>query len=166
MCGSCHGPTYRDWEAGVHGRTSGYWDRSLGPMDRKACVNCHNPHAPHFPGRPPAPGPHPLRANPTALTEAENHPGRLTWPRPIQTSTSTIFLGTSAVLTTGLAALAASLKPLLPMNDFPTMERFLQKHYKEMTPQEKSDRTGAHPPRGEKRCTCGPRPCFAALGRR
>ena len=25
LCGSCHGPTYRDWEAGVHGRTGGYW---------------------------------------------------------------------------------------------------------------------------------------------
>jgi len=60
-CGSCHGPTYRDWEAGVHGRTSGYWDRSLGAMDRKLCVNCHNPHSPKFPGRKPAPGPHPLR---------------------------------------------------------------------------------------------------------
>ena len=60
LCGSCHGPTYRDWEAGAHGRTSGYWDRSLGSIDRKQCVNCHNPHSPHFPGRKPAPGPHPL----------------------------------------------------------------------------------------------------------
>ena len=58
LCGSCHGPTYRDWEAGVHGRTSGYWDRDLGAMDRKLCVNCHNPHSPKFPGRQPAPGPH------------------------------------------------------------------------------------------------------------
>jgi hypothetical protein len=62
LCGSCHGPTYRDWEAGVHGRTSGYWNRALGPADRKLCVNCHNPHAPAFPPRQPAPGPHPLRA--------------------------------------------------------------------------------------------------------
>src|SRR5208283_1619048 len=46
------------------------------------------------------------------------------------------FLRASAVLTTGLAALAASLKPLLEMNDFPTMERFLQKYYKEMTPED------------------------------
>jgi len=46
------------------------------------------------------------------------------------------FLRTSAVLTTGLAALAASLKPLLEIEDFPTMERFLQKYYKEMTPEE------------------------------
>ena len=25
LCGSCHGPTYRDWDAGAHGRISGYW---------------------------------------------------------------------------------------------------------------------------------------------
>ena len=60
LCGSCHGPTYRDWEAGAHGRTSGYWDRRSGEMDRKNCVSCHNPHAPKFPQQPPAPGPHPL----------------------------------------------------------------------------------------------------------
>ena len=58
LCGSCHGPTYRDWEAGVHGRTSGYWNRELGPIDRKACASCHNPHSPPFPPRQPAPGPH------------------------------------------------------------------------------------------------------------
>lgn len=60
LCGSCHGPTFRDWEAGVHGRTSGYWKRDLGPIDRKACASCHNPHSPAFPPRAPAPGPHPL----------------------------------------------------------------------------------------------------------
>ena len=62
LCGSCHGPTYRDWEAGAHGRTSGFWNRSLGPITRKACVSCHNPHMPKFPGRQPAPPPHPLRS--------------------------------------------------------------------------------------------------------
>ena len=60
LCGSCHGPTYRDWEAGAHGRTGGYWDRALGPIDRKVCTSCHNPHSPPFPPRPPAPGPRPL----------------------------------------------------------------------------------------------------------
>jgi hypothetical protein len=58
LCGSCHGPTYRDWEAGVHGRTSGYWNRELGAIQRKVCTSCHDPHAPAFPGRAPAPGPH------------------------------------------------------------------------------------------------------------
>jgi len=74
LCGSCHGPTLRDWEAGVHGRTSGFWDRALGPMDRKLCVNCHNPHAPKFPGRQPAPGPHPLRGGEPVVTHAETQP--------------------------------------------------------------------------------------------
>ncbi len=71
LCGSCHGPTYRDWEAGVHGRISGYWDRKLGPFDRKLCVSCHNPHAPAFPSRKPAPGPHPLRARTQPALAAE-----------------------------------------------------------------------------------------------
>jgi uncharacterized CHY-type Zn-finger protein len=71
LCGSCHGPTYRDWEAGVHGRTSGYWNRAAGEIDRKNCVNCHNPHAPKFPGRKPAPGPHPLRGGEEIAAHAE-----------------------------------------------------------------------------------------------
>src|SRR5262249_853346 len=46
------------------------------------------------------------------------------------------FLRTSAVLTSGLAALAASLAPLRDVDDFPTLERFIQKYYKELTPDE------------------------------
>ena len=57
LCGSCHGPTYDDWETGTHGRTSGYWDRALGPFKKQDCVNCHDPHSPAFPGRKPAPPP-------------------------------------------------------------------------------------------------------------
>jgi hypothetical protein len=70
LCGSCHGPTYRDWEAGAHGRISGFWDRNLGAANRKLCVNCHNPHSPRFPPRHPAPGPHPLHAVATIATES------------------------------------------------------------------------------------------------
>jgi formate-dependent nitrite reductase cytochrome c552 subunit len=69
LCGSCHGPTYRDWEAGVHGRTSGFWKRELGPIDRKVCASCHNPHSPPFPPRAPAPGPHPLHPQMTTSSE-------------------------------------------------------------------------------------------------
>lgn len=70
LCGSCHGPTYRDWDAGMHGRTSGYWNRTKagnaqgpldGPFQKQDCVNCHNPHSPKFPGRKPAPPPNYLR---------------------------------------------------------------------------------------------------------
>lgn len=70
LCGSCHGPTYEDWEAGAHGRISGYWNRKLGPITRQQCVNCHNPHSPTFQGRKPAPGPHPLHVPPAANPEA------------------------------------------------------------------------------------------------
>lgn len=69
LCGSCHGPTYRDWEAGVHGRTSGYWQRVSGTRERRDCVECHNPHNPKFPGRQPAPKPNPLREQPRAASE-------------------------------------------------------------------------------------------------
>lgn len=72
LCGSCHGPTYRDWEAGAHGRTGGYWNTALGELTRQACVSCHNPHAPTFPSREPAPGPHPLR-RPLSTPELAQH---------------------------------------------------------------------------------------------
>ena len=73
LCGSCHGPTYRDWEAGAHGRINGYWERELGPYERKLCVNCHNPHSPKFPGREPAPGPHPLRDGEEIVARTKAH---------------------------------------------------------------------------------------------
>lgn len=63
LCGSCHGPTYRDWEAGAHGRTGGHWDRTKGAGIRLSCANCHDPHSPRIPAREPAPGPHPLHAS-------------------------------------------------------------------------------------------------------
>ena len=50
LCGSCHGPTYRDWEAGAHGRTSGYWNRQLGAFSARivfrATIRTH-PNSPH-----------------------------------------------------------------------------------------------------------------------
>lgn len=61
LCGSCHGPTQRDWESGSHGRTSGFWDHSKGGFTKLRCVNCHDPHSPSFPSRKPAPGPNYLR---------------------------------------------------------------------------------------------------------
>ena len=67
LCGSCHGPTYKDWEAGAHGRISGSWDHSDdSKFTRLSCANCHNPHAPKIPTREPAPPPHLLRASETA----------------------------------------------------------------------------------------------------
>lgn len=74
LCGSCHGPTYRDWEAGAHGRTSGHWDRKLGPIERLSCTNCHDPHSPRIPTRVPAPGPHGLHDSPAPAVHAATTP--------------------------------------------------------------------------------------------
>lgn len=60
LCGSCHGPTYRDWEVGIHGRISGYWDHKQGTAVRQDCTSCHDPHAPAFPPMKPGPGPRAL----------------------------------------------------------------------------------------------------------
>jgi len=61
LCAQCHGPTYRDWQLGAHGRTNGFWDREAGSQERQMCVACHDPHAPAFPQLAPLPGPNTLR---------------------------------------------------------------------------------------------------------
>jgi len=57
LCSGCHGPAYRDWQRGTHGRTSGYWDATRGEPQRLACTECHDPHAPAFEPMAPLPGP-------------------------------------------------------------------------------------------------------------
>lgn len=46
LCGGCHGDKLRDWKAGIHGLTTGYW---LGERWRRPCAGCHDPHRPAFP---------------------------------------------------------------------------------------------------------------------
>ena len=61
LCAKCHGPTFRDWERGTHGRTNGYWDLSRGERVRLKCSQCHDPHNPRVPAMDsiaPLPGPH------------------------------------------------------------------------------------------------------------
>ncbi len=76
LCGKCHGPVYRDWTHGVHGRTNGYWDTSRGPMDRKRCTECHDPHVPPFPPMHPAPGPNTLRMGEQAAHDEQHEGGQ------------------------------------------------------------------------------------------
>jgi hypothetical protein len=61
LCASCHGPTWRDWEKGMHGRTTGSWDAEREEQRRLGCTECHDPHAPAFPAVAPLPGPRTLR---------------------------------------------------------------------------------------------------------
>ncbi len=61
LCQKCHGPTYRDWERGMHGRSTGSWDPKRPERGRLVCTQCHDPHSPAFPTLKPLPGPHTLR---------------------------------------------------------------------------------------------------------
>lgn len=54
LCGQCHGPTYKDWRLGIHGKRTGYWN---GPKRYLLCVHCHWPHAPKFKALHPLPPP-------------------------------------------------------------------------------------------------------------
>jgi hypothetical protein len=59
LCGQCHGPTYRDWKAGVHGKRTGFWN---GRKEYLLCAHCHDPHNPRFkPIKPDPPPPRPAR---------------------------------------------------------------------------------------------------------
>lgn len=64
LCAKCHGPVYRDWQHGAHGRTNGYWDQSRGEQARLRCIDCHDPHHPTFAPLRPAAGPDTLRMGP------------------------------------------------------------------------------------------------------
>ncbi|MHC5023749.1 MAG: cytochrome c3 family protein [Planctomycetota bacterium] len=61
MCAECHGPTYRDWQRGMHGQTMGYWDAEAGAQRRLHCSECHDPHSPAFRPMAALPGPNTLR---------------------------------------------------------------------------------------------------------
>ena len=54
LCGQCHGPKYRDWKLGIHGKRTGEWN---GNKQYLLCVHCHDPHSPKFKGMQPLPAP-------------------------------------------------------------------------------------------------------------
>jgi hypothetical protein len=57
LCAQCHGPIFRDWKAGIHGKRTGYF--SGGKVMYYLCVHCHVPHDPRF--KPLKPEPPPIR---------------------------------------------------------------------------------------------------------
>jgi hypothetical protein len=59
LCAQCHGPLYRDWQRGIHGKKLGSWQDGRG--ERLACTQCHDPHAPAFAPMSLLPGPRTLR---------------------------------------------------------------------------------------------------------
>lgn len=70
LCAKCHGPTYRDWQVGMHGKTMGSWDSQSPDFHRLGCTECHDPHAPAFDAIAPLPGPNTLR-----MGEPSTHSG-------------------------------------------------------------------------------------------
>ncbi len=79
LCAKCHGPTYRDWQHGAHGRTNGYWDASRGVARRLRCTECHDPHNPRVPAMDPVvplPGPDTLRMGRDHIVHRENEPDK------------------------------------------------------------------------------------------
>jgi len=57
LCGECHGPQYKDWKAGVHGKSTGYFSGE-GKRVYYLCAGCHDPHEPKFKSIKPEPPPY------------------------------------------------------------------------------------------------------------
>lgn len=58
LCAKCHGPIFRDWGKGAHGRRRGHWDSKKGRRRTEVCIACHDPHSPAFKDLDAAPAPH------------------------------------------------------------------------------------------------------------
>lgn len=57
LCAKCHGPQYRNWNLGIHGRRGPYWNELFGPVIKLDCIQCHDPHKPKFQLMKPEPAP-------------------------------------------------------------------------------------------------------------
>jgi len=84
LCSNCHGTVYRDWQLGMHGKTTGSWDTSNGNQQRLACNECHDPHAPRYQAFEPLPGPVTLRMGDTSRVHEPNgkHEPLRRWSTP------------------------------------------------------------------------------------
>ncbi|MBI4386100.1 MAG: hypothetical protein HY551_01835 [Elusimicrobia bacterium] len=69
LCAKCHGPHYRDWKNGAHGRRSGYWNTAMGERKTLVCIGCHDPHWPVFKPLHATPAPRALRTTAAATDE-------------------------------------------------------------------------------------------------
>jgi len=89
LCAKCHGPVYRDWQNGTHGKTLNTW-QDTDQRRRLNCTECHDPHSPAYPRLVPLPSPNTLRMGEQApeLDEEPDRsplrhvPGRAATPAP------------------------------------------------------------------------------------
>lgn len=82
LCAKCHGPTYRDWQRGMHGKTLGAWETGSSKQRRLQCTECHDPHSPAFKKRVPLPGPMTLRMGDQSAPPAGHDEGKVNPLRP------------------------------------------------------------------------------------
>lgn len=81
LCAQCHGPVYRDWIKGAHGKTIGAWDPASPASVRLTCSQCHDPHSPAYAPIEPLPGPNTLRMG---NQRASHHAVRINENSPLQ----------------------------------------------------------------------------------
>lgn len=74
LCAKCHGPVYREWMLGVHGRKNEFWNSDFGEPKPLDCIQCHNPHHPKF--EPLAPEPPPALTRFDLATQGGSPDGR------------------------------------------------------------------------------------------
>jgi len=74
LCSQCHGPVYRDWAKGAHGKTIGAWDLTSSDAVRLSCTQCHDPHSPAYEAMAPLPGPNTLRMGDPHANHNAAHP--------------------------------------------------------------------------------------------
>jgi hypothetical protein len=80
LCAKCHGPAYRDWQKGTHGKTLGTW-QDTDARRRLNCTECHDPHSPAYPKITPLPSPHTLRMGEQASEPEEDDQSPLRFRR-------------------------------------------------------------------------------------
>jgi hypothetical protein len=84
LCAQCHGPTYRQWQLGTHGKTIGSWMPEA-RQRRLTCTECHDPHAPAQPPLKPLPAPRLRFATVASDHDPHHEPPRSPlrrWSRP------------------------------------------------------------------------------------
>ena len=131
LCAQCHGPQFRDYQHGAHGGMTGYWDLTKGGRMRNNCIDCHDPHAPKYPTV--TPGPRPERPLPDAEA-AMSESKKFSLPVLGEVDRRTAMKAGAATL--GLAAWAAAIEPWFEWTGELSTDEFLQKHYRELTPEQ------------------------------
>ena len=137
LCAQCHGPQYRDYQHGSHGGMTGFWDLNQGGPSAQQLPRV--PRSPCAGLRSVPPGVFPSR--PDSQTWWRNLPTQLiAMPEENQSAIKPGISRRTAVkalgATLGAAAFAKAIAPLTEWKPSESVEDYLQKHYRELSPEE------------------------------